>query len=377
MDFDVAIVGAGIVGLAHALAARRRGFSVVVIDREARPIGASIRNFGFVTVTGQRRGETWARARRSAEVWDEIAPRAGIAIEHRGLVLLARRPEAQAVLEAFCVTEMGEACALLTAAEVAERFPDLKPESLCAALQSPHDLRVESRTAIPKLITWLASIGVTFRFSTAVRAIAAPVVETARGEEVRAETILVCPGDDLATLFPDLIAAHGVTRCVLQMLRLESPGWRLPGAVMSDLSLVRYRGYADLAESAPLRARLEADQADALTHGVHLIVVQSEDGSLVVGDSHHYAASPEPFAARAVEQIILREAQDTLGCAPAVRDRWIGTYGSADRDMFRASPAPNVHMVMVTSGTGASTAFGIAEETFATLMGPATKEELP
>src|SRR5262245_56383442 len=106
MTYQLAIVGAGIVGLAHAVAAVRRGVSAVFIEREARPIGASIRNFGFITVTGQARGDTWRRARRSAQVWAEAAPRAGIAIEHRGLVLLARRAEAAPVLEAFLATEM-------------------------------------------------------------------------------------------------------------------------------------------------------------------------------------------------------------------------------------------------------------------------------
>ena len=50
--YDLAIVGAGICGLAHALAAARRGKRVVVIDRDAQANGASIRNFGFITVTG-------------------------------------------------------------------------------------------------------------------------------------------------------------------------------------------------------------------------------------------------------------------------------------------------------------------------------------
>ena len=54
--YDLAIVGAGILGLAHALAASRLGLSTVVIDRDAQANGASIRNFGFVTVTGQERG---------------------------------------------------------------------------------------------------------------------------------------------------------------------------------------------------------------------------------------------------------------------------------------------------------------------------------
>jgi len=39
---------------------------------------------------------------------------------------------------------------------------------------------------------------------------------------------------------------------------------------MSDLGLGRYRGYADLAAAAPLKARLAVEQAQHLEHGVHL-----------------------------------------------------------------------------------------------------------
>ena len=43
--------------------------------------------------------------------------------------MAARRPEAMAVLEAFRVTEMGEACLLLSPHEEAESFtmPNLQP----------------------------------------------------------------------------------------------------------------------------------------------------------------------------------------------------------------------------------------------------------
>jgi glycine/D-amino acid oxidase-like deaminating enzyme len=67
--FDLAIVGAGICGLAHALAAARLGKRVVVLDRDAQANGASVRNFGFVTVTGQEAGACWRRAMRSRDVW--------------------------------------------------------------------------------------------------------------------------------------------------------------------------------------------------------------------------------------------------------------------------------------------------------------------
>jgi FAD dependent oxidoreductase TIGR03364 len=180
---------------------------------------------------------------------------------------------------------------------------------------------------------------------------------------------VVCPGDDLASLYPERIAAQGVTRCKLQMLRLSAPTFRLQSAVMTDLSLVRYRGYADLPESAALRARLDAEQGEHLANGVHLIVTQGADGSLIVGDSHHYAASPEPFASEAIDRLILGEYEAVLGPAPPVRERWVGTYASAAGDMFRCTPEDRVRLVMVTSGTGASTAFAIAEETLDDLYG--------
>jgi glycine/D-amino acid oxidase-like deaminating enzyme len=110
LQFDIAIVGAGILGLAHALAATRLGLRAVVVDRDERAVGASIRNFGFITVTGQQSGACWRRAMRSRDVWDEVAPQAGIATLHSGLVVVARRPEAVAVLEAFCRTEIGRRC---------------------------------------------------------------------------------------------------------------------------------------------------------------------------------------------------------------------------------------------------------------------------
>jgi glycine/D-amino acid oxidase-like deaminating enzyme len=75
--FDLAVVGAGILGLAHALAAGRRGKRVLVLDADAQANGASIRNFGFVTVTGQQAGECWRPARPKRDVWAEVAPQGG------------------------------------------------------------------------------------------------------------------------------------------------------------------------------------------------------------------------------------------------------------------------------------------------------------
>lgn len=359
MAYDLVVVGAGIVGLAHALAGARRGLKVAVVERDARAVGASIRNFGFVTVTGQGWPDTWRRARRSREVWAEVAAAAGIPVLHRGLLMAVRRPEALAVIEEFAAGPMGEGCRVVPAAALP---PPLDGAGLLGALHSPHELRVESREAIPRLAAWLAEAqGVTLLPRRAVLAVEEGRVVTPEGI-LEAPHIVACPGTDLATLFPEVFAARRTTLCKLHMLRLADPGWRLPAAVMSDLGLDRYRGYAGTPSLPALRARLAAEQPRELADGVHLIVVQSADGTLVVGDSHHYGPAPDPFQPEAVDRLILEEFARVLGPPPPVVERWVGVYPSGPEDAFVAAPLPGVRLVSVTSGTGASTAFGLAEE---------------
>jgi FAD dependent oxidoreductase TIGR03364 len=201
-----------------------------------------------------------------------------------------------------------------------------------------------------------------------------PRLDTSRGV-VDAGAAVVCPGDDITSLFPNQIAKYNVTRCALQMLRLADPGFRLPGVLMSDLGLVRYAGYSALPEATALRERLSAEQGEHLQHGIHLIAVQGSDGTLVVGDSHQYAPTPDFVASERVDQLILDELAVATGRAPsAVRERWKGTYPSCtDRSMFVDAPWPSVRIVMITSGSGASTGFAIGEEVVAELFGWSTR----
>src|SRR5215472_4766966 len=150
--FDLAVIGGGIIGLAHAYIAAKAGKRVCVVERDVRANGASIRNFGFITVTGQQRGESWRLARRTRDIWAEIAPKAEIEIVQQGLLLPVRREESLSVIESFLGTEMGEGCAVLNAAEVRGRLPQCV--SAIAALESNHEVRVESRTALPLLAQW-------------------------------------------------------------------------------------------------------------------------------------------------------------------------------------------------------------------------------
>lgn len=372
--YDLAVVGGGIVGLAHALAARRLGKRVIVLEREAANVGASIRNFGFVTVTGQERGAQWRRALRSRDVWDAVAPAAGIAKLHAGLTLAVQTQEGLAVVERFLATEMGEGCRLLDSGTAVARYPHLNADGLEGVLESPHERRVEAKEAIPRLTRWLAeALGVTFAFGVQVRAVDPPRVETSAGA-IDAGAVAVCPGSDVTGPFADRLATYGLTKCKLHMLRAAPlPGtYRQTAAVMNDLSLVRYPGYAALAAAAELTERLEADAlaGHALAHGIHLIAVQSADGTLVLGDSHAYADAPDPFQPAEVDDAILNQARATLALDDLrVTERWTGVYAAArGRENLIDRPRADVRQVVVTSGTGMSTAFALAEESVGELF---------
>jgi hypothetical protein len=150
------------------------------------------------------------------------------------------------------------------------------------------------------------------------------------------------------------------------MLRVKpSKPMTLQAAVMSDLSLVRYAGYTGLNCHHHLLNRLNQEEKACLEAGIHLIVVQSQDGSLVVGDSHHPIQDVEPFAQECVDTLILEQLKRTL-CIDhyQVTQRWIGKYpvGRSDADALILAPDTHTRVVSVISGTGASTAFGLAEE---------------
>ncbi len=139
---------------------------------------------------------------------------------------------------------------------------------------------------------------------------------------------------------------------------------------MSDLGLVRYLGYAAVRSLPALRARLEREQAAQLADGIHLIAVQGA-GRLAGGGrqpSLRATARSVPAARGRRPHPRASFAPCSAIRAPEVIERWVGVYPSGPDVGVQRTPMPGVRLVMVTSGTGASTAFALAEETIADLL---------
>lgn len=375
-EVDLAVVGGGIVGLAHALLAAKSGLSVSLIEARGRPTGASIRNFGLITVTGQKRGEVWNMCRRSRDLWSSLAQEAGLPILQRGMVVAAQTEEAEAVIQAFAATEMGEDCRVVDSREAARYSPLLRENRIRAALWSPHELRVEPREAIPAFISLLSRMpNVQLRFGDPAAQIDPGHVRTFSGAGIKAKAIVACLGADLRSWKPEICERESLHLTRLNMLRIRprpgSPDLATPA--ISDLTLGRYEGFAALPAAAPLLERQRRDQQDMLDHGIHIIAVRSADGSLILGDSHHPCNdhADDPFQRADVDEHILTAASAFLDLDDvAVVERWTGAYATArDVDMVLENTAPGVTAAAVIGGKGMTMSFGFAEHALNRVLG--------
>jgi D-hydroxyproline dehydrogenase subunit beta len=198
---ELVVIGAGIVGLACAFEAVERGLSVIVIERDERAAGASIRNFGHACATAQT-GRALGYGRVAREVWLRLAKEAPFWAQRTGTLMVARSDEELAVLEEFTGLREDEA-RMMIAAEVTSRA-SFGPGVVGSAWLS-EDLRVDPREAVPQLAEYLAGRGVRFRWSTTAHAIEPRRVGTSRGV-LHAEHIVVATGHNVDRHFPGLAA---------------------------------------------------------------------------------------------------------------------------------------------------------------------------
>jgi len=147
------VVGAGIVGLGHAVAALRRGLTVALVDRASGIAGASVRNSGHLCVTGVE-GEARAYAELARELWLTLAPEAGFWLRESGTVVVARAEDELAVLEEFRERRGGQDARILTTAEVRDRVPVADGVAVGGAFL-PADLQVDPREAAAAIARWL------------------------------------------------------------------------------------------------------------------------------------------------------------------------------------------------------------------------------
>lgn len=364
---DVLVVGAGIAGLSHAVAALERGLTVTIIERDARAVGASIRNFGHACVTAQT-GELLELAMVSREKWLRYGSRADFFRVESGALAIARTAAESAVLEELSASRDAGQVRLLTEGEVRAQLGVASDSAIRGGAFLRDDLRVDPREAVGALAAWLAEQpGVTFHWRTSFLGAADGVVHTSRGD-FRAARTVICVGHDLDLLYPEIADEYRIERCALQMARVTAPaGFRLAPAVLTGTSMLRYPAFAETGAAAALAVEMAAQHPELLAIVANVMFTQRPDGTLIVGDSHHYDLTQPPFLADSTTDTLLDAVTRVLGVELTVRERWQGVYASSARQPFLiAEPTPGVTVAIVTSGVGMTISLGLAEKTFST-----------
>lgn len=352
-------------GTMHAYTARRRGYEVVQLEREAGPRGASVRNFGLVWVSGRAAGPELALAQRARELWGEVgAAVPGVGFRPRGSLTVARTG-----------AELAVARHAASAADAAERgFELLDPDGVRAAnpalrgellggLLCTRDGSVEPRPALGALREFLAEgPGYTCLPGRQAVELADGAVRDHTGAWHHGDLVVLATGATLTGIAGDHLSAQPIRRCRLQMMQTAPLGEELTTSVADGDSFRYYPAFRD----ADLAA-LGEQRPIAAEHRMQLLMVQRADGGLTIGDTHAY---DEPFAFDVEEApyLHLREvAEALLGRElPQVTRRWAGVYSeTTDGEIYhRSTVRPGVVAVTAPGGRGMTCSPAIAEETF-------------
>ncbi|MEB8387909.1 TIGR03364 family FAD-dependent oxidoreductase [Rhodobacteraceae bacterium KMM 6894] len=374
-QYDLAVVGGGIMGLAHALHGAQAGLSVAVFERGGQADGASVRNFGMLAIVAQRPGAELDSARRTLAHWQRFGAEAGINARQAGCLFVARTPQEMAVMQecAANADQHGQSFVPIARDDLAGYAEGLRTDTALGGLWSEDAWKLDQRSAMARLSVWLQRVhGVTFLMGCEVRGIAGGVLDTTEGA-VRAAQTVICGGSEFARLFPADFAATGVTTCQLQMLRTApQPGeYRLSPFVLGGLSLPRYTAFADCPSLPDLRATLAQSRGREIANGIHLIAAQEADGSITIGDSHHYGADAPRERLDEVDQLMMAETSALLALPDArIAQRWLGHYAHLPgQASLVLHPAPGVTAVTMTNGQGMTHGLAKAEDVIAQLFG--------
>ena len=367
-QYDIAVVGAGIVGLAIAYRAAQKGLKVAVFERNSRSLGASIRNFGLIWPIGQRPGRMLDRAMRSRETWLQLAEEAGLWVQANGSLHLAYQHEELAVLEEFYDTtrDAGYQCRLLSAQETPDFSTVARRESLQGALWSETELTVSPRQALPRLADFLAErYGVEFHWGACITHVNAGYLSTFY-EQWKAGRIYICSGVDFETLYPQEFSRSGMLKCKLQMMRTSAqPGdWKMGPSLCAGLTLRHYAAFSHCTTLGALGERYDRELPDYKKYGIHVLLSQNQAGEMIIGDSHEYGKDISPFDSEKINTLIV-DYLKTFAQFPdwQIGESWHGIYPSLPgKTELVLQAEPNVWIVNGLSGAGMSLSFGLATE---------------
>ena len=369
-SFDIAVIGGGVIGLAHAYAAARQlgpSGKVVLIERNVYAQGASIRNFGMLWPVGQPIGYRRDIATKSRDIWHGLLKESGIWHQETGSLHVCYHDDEAEVVHEYLADVDDDIVKWVDGAECLKMSPCLVQNGLRGGLYSASELQVDPRVVIREIPGHLANAhGVTLMFGQTALGISDDgTITLASGETLKARHTFVCSGHDIRNLFPGALDAAGLVPCKLQMMRTEAlPGFDLGPMLAAGLTLTHYESFSTCPTLPALKARYAQEWPEQLANGIHVLLSQAKTTALTIGDSHEYGDQVMPFSETKVDDLIL-DYLATFFAVPTkvISERWTGVYLKNPRAPWLVeTPVSNVTVVNGFGGAGMTLSMGVGDE---------------
>lgn len=375
---DLLIVGGGVLGSFFAYHAQARGLSVILLERQGAPIGATVRNFGQVVPSGLS-GDWQPWGLESLKIYQTIQSRFDISVRQQGTIYLASNEEELTLINELHAinSSSGYLSQLWSAAQCCERYPKLRPDYCLGGLFFPDEISVNPRLMIHQLHKFLsATEGIEIRYRTCVFNLVVDregsvKATTNAGEEIHADQAIVCCGSEFQTLFPQEFLASDLQAVKLQMLRLSpqpSHSINLPGNILTGLSIRRYESFAECPSWQAIKSG-EPIESFAKKWGVHILFKQEADGGIILGDSHEYASVAQShdlgFDLRSdINQFMIDEATKIFDLPSwKVETSWFGIYSQSKHPsgIFTKTIDEQIRIVTGIGGKGMTSSPGFTK----------------
>jgi len=355
--YDVAIVGAGIVGAACADECARRGLQVVVIDRDTVGSGATAAGMGHIVVMDDSEAQ-FALTRYSQRLWQQLRPELPDDVEYDqcGTIWVAADEEEMTEVwrKRDYYGERNVATEVLDEPAMRNLEPNLRP-GMAGGLLVPEDGVLYPPCAARFLTERAQEHGAKLRLGSSVDHLGQGRIELSDGLEIRAEFLVNAAGTHAPGLIPGLEIKKRKGHLVITD--------RYPGFVRHQLVEL---GYLKSAHSVS-------------TDSVAFNVQPRRTGQVLIGSSRQYGAEHKE-----VDQDILvrmlRRAQEYmpgLGQMSTVRT-WTGFRAATPDKLPLIGPWSGDKSLFVATGhegLGITTSLGTARILVDQITG--AKPEIP
>tara|TARA_R110000744_G_scaffold87540_5_gene170913 strand:+ start:1491 stop:2648 length:1158 start_codon:yes stop_codon:yes gene_type:complete len=373
IDYDLVVVGGGVLGTFHAYHAMKKGLKVALLEKDSMPKSATVRNFGQVVPSGMN--TKWQEyGRKSLKIYKKIHAKFNISVRQEGSIYLAsNEEEVQLIEELREINRINEYTSILfTKAECLSRYPGLNEKYVKAGLFFPEEITVEPRTMIGRIHKYLQKKGLSIFYQSKViecYALGNEVsTQLANGRMLLSSKVIICNGSDFKTLYPQLFATSDLEISKLQMMQTKpQENYKIPGSVLTGLSIRRYEAFAECPSYLKIKSK-ELLESPEKKWGVHILFKQAMDGSVILGDSHEYADAENiddlGFDLNMeIDNLMIKKAKEIFELPTyEINQRWFGMYSQCkNSDIFERTIDRNIHIVTGIGGKGMTGSAGFAK----------------